>query len=284
MVARTGPIRPGTAWVCAAFVALLVLAQPVLAQPAGTQTPTVVSVFPDADEVPANLLRIYVEFSEPMERGHVDEAVAVLDAGGKPIEGALLSIGREFWSPDLRRLTLIFDPGRIKSGLAPNRTNGAPLGGARSFMLKIGTAMRDGDGTPLAEPFRRSYAIGPDDHEGPDPDGWELEWDRTGAREALHVRFHHPVDVRTARRTLRIETAGGAPVPARLRIAPDGRSARFVARAPWPPDGSLRLAIHPTLEDPSGNRVGVSFDMAPGTVATMVHEVRHLPITRPLLP
>lgn len=245
----------------------------------GMRHPDIVTVHPSTDEVPANLLRIYVEFSRPMERGHVREAVTVIDHAGELIDGALLAIGREFWSSDMRRLTLIFDPGRIKTGLLPNLTNGVPLGTARSITLAIGTSMRDGDGSPIAMPFQRTYLIGPDDRAGPDPAAWTLYWDPSNRPAILRVEFDGSIDAMIARRTLRLETADGAPVPTQLELAPDAGSAMFTPVSSWP-IGELRLAIHPTLEDPAGNRIGTSFDMDSGTVAQLqphVHYLRVLP-------
>ncbi len=83
-------------------------------------------------ELPANLLRLYLNFDTPMARGQVAEFIHLVDAQGQEMPNAFLNLGIEFWSTDQRRLTILFDPGRLKQGVGPNAVIGPPLapGGA----------------------------------------------------------------------------------------------------------------------------------------------------------
>jgi hypothetical protein len=49
-----------------------------------------------------------------MSRGEAYRRVHLLDATGRPINLAFLEIEQELWDPEGRRLTLLFDPGRVK--------------------------------------------------------------------------------------------------------------------------------------------------------------------------
>jgi len=51
-------------------------------------TPRVAAVHPELHEVPANLLRLYIDFSQPMAGDDAFEHVRLLDASGRPIADA----------------------------------------------------------------------------------------------------------------------------------------------------------------------------------------------------
>ncbi|MEM8960927.1 MAG: hypothetical protein AAGD38_05575 [Acidobacteriota bacterium] len=95
--------------------------------------PTRVSeIYPTADRLPANLLRAYVYFTEPMDRVGMLSSIDLLDADGEVVPGVFLANRHDLFSPDGRRLTLIFDPGRVKTGLAARDPRGRARVGGRS--------------------------------------------------------------------------------------------------------------------------------------------------------
>ena len=80
------------------------------------------AVYPSADLLPENLLKFYLHFSAPMSRGEVYRRTRLLDGSGKSVEMAFLELEQELWDAEGKRLTILFDPGRIKRG------PGAPSG------------------------------------------------------------------------------------------------------------------------------------------------------------
>src|SRR5829696_2718713 len=63
--------------------------------------PTVVTrVFPTATDLPANVLRFYVEFNRPMPRGEVYKYVHIFTESGKQVELPFLEIDDELWNAD----------------------------------------------------------------------------------------------------------------------------------------------------------------------------------------
>ena len=54
-----------------------------------------------------------------MQKGEAWTHIHLLDAAGKPVELPFLEIDQELWNPDHTRLTVLFDPGRIKRGVRP---------------------------------------------------------------------------------------------------------------------------------------------------------------------
>lgn len=238
--------------------------------PAGTPPddhPAVEWVHPTG-EVPENLLRCYVRFSRPMQRGAADEQIYLLDQDGVRVDGPFLRIGQELWSPDMRTLTVFLDPGRIKHGVAPNLQAGSPLRAGRRYTLVVGAAMTDLHGRPLAADHRSPLRVTAPDREGPVPTRWQIDPPAPGSRDPLRVRFDAPVDPLIAERLIRIETGAGRPLPGRIAIGPRADRLAFVPAEPWRP-GAYRLAVHPALEDSAGNRVSARFEMTAGTVARM---------------
>ena len=82
----------------------------------------VVQIYPSGAVLPSNQLRLYIYFSAAMSRGVAAQYIHVLDEKGKPLEGteSVFLRSQELWDPSFQRLTMTFDPGRIKRGLTSN--------------------------------------------------------------------------------------------------------------------------------------------------------------------
>ncbi len=73
-------------------------------------------IYPTSSELPENLLKFYIHFSQPMSRGQAYRHIKLLKADGKAVDGAYLEIGEELWDASSTRFTLLLEPGRIKRG------------------------------------------------------------------------------------------------------------------------------------------------------------------------
>jgi len=224
-----------------------------------TAPPTTVSaVYPGAAEVPANLLRMYVTFSAPMGSRDGQHYVAVLDAQGREMADAVLPLDTGLWNPDHTRFTVLFDPGRVKRGILPNRRAGRSLHPGGTFAIVVRHDWPDGHARPLAADFRRDYTVGPPIERALDPAEWRITTPAAGSRNPLVVVFPWPLDRGLLQRALSIE-AGGAALDGSARIEDEERRWTFVPAQPWQPRAHA-LVAQPELEDPSGNRVGRAFE------------------------
>ena len=120
---------------------------------------TVARVYPSGDAVPENLLRMYVEFSGPMGRPSGIPHMKLLGSDGREIEGAFLPLDYEFWDPAHTRFTAFLDPGRVKSGILPNKQMGRALDAGRTVTLVISREWRDEHGLPLKDEYRRVFQV-----------------------------------------------------------------------------------------------------------------------------
>jgi hypothetical protein len=228
--------------------------------PARRSTPTahVERVYPSADVLPSNQLRLYIYFSAPMSRGEAEQRIHILDATGKIVPRVFLP-GQELWDPDNRRLTMTFDPGRIKRDLVSNRAMGPPISERKRYTLAINREWRDANGVPMTEDFRKTFRGGPALRRPPDPKTWKIVAPAAGSPAPLVVDFGRSMNYTLLQRMLKVvgprgDVAGG------VEVGRNEAEWRFTPQQPWTA-GSYRLVVDNGLEDLAGNKIGQPFDI-----------------------
>jgi len=230
--------------------------------PAKDATPkTVVArVFPTADVVPENQLRIYIHFSAPMgSRGGLDY-VHLFDDAGKEVKDPFLPLDAEFWNDDRTRYTVFFDPGRQKRGIAPIADMGRSLTDGKSYTLVVDAAWRDGEGLPLKDQYRRTFKVGPADEKPLDPKSWRIDPPAAGTSAPLTVTFPEPLDHGLLLRALGVLTPGGKPLEGVVVVGASELTWAFTPAEPWKA-GQHNLVAFAMLEDLAGNRIGRAFEV-----------------------
>jgi hypothetical protein len=230
--------------------------------PAVTRVPsTVVShVFPSAEVIPANQLRLYIHFSAPMGlKGGLD-FITLLNEGGQPVVDPFLPLDAEFWNDDRTRYTVFFDPGRQKRGILPNQQMGRSLEPGQRYTLRVSREWRDGDGLSLKQDFTRAFRVGPPDERPLDHAVWKIAAPRTGTREALAVEFGEPLDHGLLLRALGVTGADGKFLDGDVKVEAGESRWSFTPRAPWTA-GAYQLTALAMLEDLAGNRIGRAFEV-----------------------
>lgn len=234
----------------------------VVATPAPQAGPAVhvTEIYPTGPVVPANLLRMYVEFSGPMGTLPGEEFIRLIDSAGKDMAGALLPLDTDLWNRDRTRFTILFDPGRVKRGILPNRAMGRPLHRGDTFSIVIGPGWPDAHGRPLAGEFKKEYRVGPAIERALETGTWRVDPPAAGSRDPLRVTFPSPLDRGLAQRALSVQRAGEATELAGDVMVDAGETIwRFTPRDAWQA-GDHALLILPSLEDPTGNRIGRAFE------------------------
>lgn len=222
-------------------------------------TTEVLAIHPSGDRLVRNQLKLYVEFSASMSEGQAARHVRLERAGtGEPIEDPFVP-EPELWDRERRRLTLLFDPGRLKRGLRPQLEAGYPLREGVAVRVVIGEGFRDADGNPLRARFERRYEVDGDLRDRVDPRDWECRLPTAGAAEPLVVRFDRPLDHALLQHSIEVTDDAGRPVRGRADVGPAEQSWAFTPAAPWP-KGEYRLAVDPRLEDLAGNSLARVFD------------------------
>jgi hypothetical protein len=192
------------------------------------------------------------------QQGGLDHVV-LLDHKGRELDGALLPLETDLWNADRTRFTVIFDPGRVKREILPNRQMGRPLRAGEMVTLLVKEDWLDARAVPLKSEFRRAYRVGRADERPLDTASWRITSPPAGTREPLAVTFPEPLDHGLLQRALRVEYAG-APVAGDLRIGSGETRWMFTPGRPWQP-GAYTVVVLPTLEDLAGNRIGRAFEV-----------------------
>ena len=225
--------------------------------PLETAEPTTVvaQIYPSADLLPENLLKFYLHFSAPMSRGHIYDHIHLLGENGQPVELPFLEIDEELWTPDLKRLTLFIDPGRIKRGVKPLEEVGPALQEGKRFTLLIDRSWHDSAGRPLKESFRKTFRVGPPDREPPDPARWKIDPPPAGTRDPLRVKFTDAMDQALALRMISVPKVEGS-----ASLGDQERLWTFVPSAEWRA-GTYKLQVESIIEDLAGNNIGKLFEV-----------------------
>jgi hypothetical protein len=223
----------------------------VMALVSASAVPQVVSISPAARSIPANTLRLYVTFGHPARGTVATRDLRLLDDAGRTIDGAFMDFGQDLWSPDGRRLTVLFDPGRVKRGVEGDGESAAPLQVGHSFTVEVSGKRFHYQVTPAVR-----TAIG--------PQTWRVALPKAESRDALTVTFDREMDDALLRDQLEVEDARGRPQPGQMTASPSGRVWSWRPKHGWR-IGVYRIVVGTSLEDVSGNRVGEALDHEVGS-------------------
>ncbi len=191
--------------------------------------------------------------------GHVARHVHLLRADtDEPIEAAFLP-WPELWDRERRRLTLLFDPARLKRGLLPHEAEGYPLTTDVPVRVVVDGAFRDAEARPLRGSFERRYQVGADIRARVDPDLWAHRYPSAGSTNPLVIRFDRPLDHALLQHSIQVAAASRRLLTGTIEVGAGERSWRFVPRLPWR-EGRYRLLIDAKLEDLAGNSIRQVFD------------------------
>lgn len=218
-----------------------------------------VEIYPTADVLPENLLRIYVYFPRPMDLGQSIEMVRLLDASANLVEQAFLSNRDDLWSPDRQRLTLLLDPGRVKTGLDAHEELGRALVPGQTYAFEVSGDALGADGCPLGADTRHAFEVSAADLEPPAPSDWTVSPPQALTQEPLEIAFGSPHDHLSLAFRLRVLDEHGAIVPGSIALGEQEESWVFTPNEAWQPE-PYSLAIDERLEDLAGNRPGLLFD------------------------
>ncbi|MCA9174570.1 MAG: hypothetical protein KDB14_08790 [Planctomycetales bacterium] len=226
-------------------------------------TPKLLRVAPD-DTVPANCLKFYLYFSEPMREGLEVfdllrlEEIYDGDSPSRPARAIADPWRRvELWSADAKRLTLWIHPGRIKQGVNLREEFGPVLEPNREYALVVDKQVRSAAGVELDREYRHRFRATAEDHTSPQLDDWQLHLPKRSA-EPLRIGTAEPLDHAQLVRFVHIEDEQGREVPGEIQVT-NAVTLEFQPREPWR-SGRYRLRVNARLEDLAGNTFARVFD------------------------
>ena len=221
--------------------------------------PQVTQIYPTVDNFPANILRFYVYFSEPMRRQTNRSLIKLKDEAGKEISAAFVVLNQELWSADGRRLTVLFDPGRIKRGVAANTEKGLALEAGKSYQLLIEAGWTSEAGAASGKSFIKKFRAAEADRTPLDPKKWKIEAPPNSTKQPLKISIERVLDYALLEDSLLIVDESGRRIAGVITVQPGEQNLIFTPRDQWTA-GNYKVIVAFDLEDTAGNRIGEALD------------------------
>jgi hypothetical protein len=221
------------------LVALCSLLLPVIAR-----AQPVTSFEPSAPVLPANTLRFYFTFDRPARSEVHQQDIQLLDSGDRPLVDVFMDFGQELWSPDGKRLTVLFDPGKVKRGVEAPGSQLTPLTAGQTYTIALGN-------------FRNVFRVGQPVRTRVDPRLWAV----TSNSRNVSVRFDRVMDAALVEDQLGIEDESRRPVPCVVRVIDGGNAATCKFARPLK-KGRYVMTVGERIEDVAGNRMNEALDHA----------------------
>ncbi|WP_242119064.1 hypothetical protein [Aestuariivivens sediminicola] len=221
------------------------------------ESPELVGIYPSTNELPENLLKMYFQFSQPMEElGESLEHITVFNRTLNKEEAVFLELESELWNKDHSLLTLWLDPGRIKTDLIPNRKYGLPLLEGHEYEIRIDANFRGANGRPLKTGYTKSFKVGKSDRMKPSSEDWEI----SVSGDKVSIEFNEPLDAILLKECFRIVNTENKEIPCFSKIEAKEQVLHLV----FPQQlnkGEYKLLVDTRLEDLAGNNLNRLFDV-----------------------
>jgi hypothetical protein len=219
---------------------------------------TVESIYPESATLPENLLKMYIYFSAPMMPGEAYEHISLTKEDGTKVEKTFLVVDQELWDSGRKRLTLLFDPGRIKRDLKSNIDLGMPLQQGEKYHLVIDSTWRDVHGNALEKTVTKTFSVTWAERTKVSPRHWKVVPPIAGSLGDVVISFDRPMDHALALKHIAIRNPSGF-VSGHVETV-DDFIWKFTPEHPWL-EGEYVIEISPLLEDVAGNNLNNVFDL-----------------------
>lgn len=214
--------------------------------------------YPSDDEVPANLLKFYIEFEKPMKPGQAYQNIILIKDSKDTVSAPFLEFEQELWNKEQKLLTIWFDPGRIKRDLSPNQLLGNPLEINSQYELIIKKSWKDIYGQTLPSDFIKRFSAVDFDRKKPNEQNWKIDYPTRNSKEILSIQFHETMDYGTLLNGFQIEKDGEL-IETEFIITELEKSIQIKPQLPWK-SGDYKIYINVNLEDLAGNNLNRLFD------------------------
>ncbi len=243
-------------------VAALVLAHTRRQSPHSTpaaQLQEVTAIWhPSSSALPANALKLHLEFSHAMTESGIFEHLSLTDVtrpgSPVPVAGAFREV--PLWSPDLRLLTVWLHPGRQKTGVNLNEDEGPVLIEGHRYRLSLSKHATTTEGAQLGYDRDMEFTASAPVHARVDPQRWQLSCTPDPADAScriVRIGFPDLLDWAMLHMAIKIDGEPCAWQP----VGDHSISAGGIHLKPGP----HQLHVNPRLEDIAGNNLLRPFEL-----------------------
>jgi len=230
--------------------------------------PIVEEVYPTTDKIPENILRFYVYFSEPIKDGSTIKSVHIFNEDDVEVNvydkdssstGIFLETLEELWSPDYQRITLILDPGRVKTGLEASDELGRSFESGKKYTMEIDTEIESLKGEKLVKKFRKEFQVITEDRTPPNGDDWKIVIPKENTFEPLKIEFNDILDHAQMISFIRVYDSSNSSLQGEVKLKENESIWEFYSNSKWE-QGNYTIKIDVRLEDLAGNNLQGKFD------------------------
>lgn len=214
----------------------------------------VVSIYPSASRLPENLLRFYIYFNTPMKKGKALQHIDLIDEEGNIDNHAFMKFKQELWSTDGKRLTLLFDPGRIKRGVSTNIEKGSALLEGKRYKLRISGTWQDVYGQKLSINRTKELEIANAYRHHIKVNDWVIIKPKPNSYDTLIVNFERIIDHALLQSMIKIVDTENNVISGYWKILENEQSIEFIPQKKWKAV-NYRIIIDSRLEDVAGNNL-----------------------------
>ncbi len=216
-------------------------------------------IYPSADLLPENLLRFYFCFSTPMKKGEMLKYIQLVDSKGNKDSHAFMQFKQELWSPDGKRLTLLFDPGRIKRGVSSNVELGPALLEGNTYQLIISGEWQDVYGQKLGASATKTFEVGTAYRTAINISSWNLDTPEVKSAQPLSIHFGRIMDHALAQSMIQIKNEENGTIEGDWKMSESEFIASFIPTEKWQ-KGHYQILVDNRFEDVTGNNLNNLLD------------------------
>jgi len=230
--------------------------------------PFVEEVYPTTSLIPENILRFYVYFSEPIKDGSTIKSIHIFNEDNLEVNlydtdssatGIFLETLEELWSPDYQRITLILDPGRVKTGLDANLDLGRSFESGKKYTMEIDTEIEALSGEKLVKKFRKEFEVVSEDRVPPNGDDWKIVIPKENTFDPLRIEFNDILDHAQMISFIRVYDSSNSSLVGEVKFKNNESIWEFYSNSKWE-KGNYSIKIDVRLEDLAGNNIQGKFD------------------------
>jgi hypothetical protein len=219
----------------------------------------VVRIYPSGSQLPENLLRFYIYFNTPMQRGQALKHIQLIDSTGNIDHHVFMEFKQELWSPDGKRLTILFDPGRIKRGVSTNMELGSALLEDNQYHLTISTAWQDVYGQPLSEKTMKEFVVVKAYRQHLKANRLQIDKPKANSDDTLSIHFDRVMDHALVQSMIQIRDEERNLIVGRWITLEQEQLIQFIPEKNWQ-TGRYQIVIDSRLEDVAGNNLQTMLD------------------------
>ncbi len=239
------------------YLLIILLSLPIFAFSQEVK-PQVLAIYPTTDSIPLNLTRFYIEFSKPMQEMYILKHIKLTNKKGENITGIFYENQYELWNENRTKVTLIIDPGRVKTGLLANKLMGRAFDEGIQYTLTVDSLLLDFNDQKLTTSFSKTFVAVKEDSIPPKVELWHYNVPKRKSKQPFIINFNDNIDHISAQTFIRITYKGNI-VEGKISLKRNEQQWFFEPQKNWK-KGGYRIEVSNNLEDIATNSMYQVFD------------------------